>query len=235
MERAEIEKRFRHINVWKRGHQRAPHKPLLLLYALGRYAGGGERLIPYAEIDQELERLLVEFGPFRRAHHPEYPFWYLQTDGLWEIELKDARPKGPSRQLFLKHEARGGFPVPIYEAVTADPFLTISLAHSLLEAHFPFTLHDDILSAVGLDSFAITKRSRRDPQFRNRILTAYEYRCAVCDYDLRLGNTHIGLEAAHIMWHQAGGPDTEANGLALCVLHRKLFDLGAFTLSLNRW
>ena len=37
------------------------------------------------------------------------------------------------------------------------------------------------------------------------------------------------MGAAHIRWHQAGGPDIESNGLALCVLHHKLFDLGAFT------
>jgi putative restriction endonuclease len=41
----------------------------------------------------------------------------------------------------------------------------------------------------------------------------------------------VGLEAAHIKWHQAGGPDAEINGLALCALHHKLFDRGAFTLS----
>lgn len=38
-----------------------------------------------------------------------------------------------------------------------------------------------------------------------------------------------GLEAAHIHWHTAGGPDVEPNGLSLCALHHKLFDLGAFT------
>src|SRR5207253_1087838 len=30
---------------------------------------------------------------------------------------------------------------------------------------------------------------------------------------------------------QAGGPDHESNGPALCVLHHKTFDLGVFTLS----
>jgi putative restriction endonuclease len=39
----------------------------------------------------------------------------------------------------------------------------------------------------------------------------------------------VGLEAAHIKWFQAGGPDVEPNGLALCALHHKLLDLGAFT------
>jgi putative restriction endonuclease len=61
------------------------------------------------------------------------------------------------------------------------------------------------------------------------VLRAYEYRCCVCGFDLRVGRTSAGLEAAHIQWHHAGGPDIEPNGLALCSLHHKLFDLGAFT------
>jgi putative restriction endonuclease len=57
------------------------------------------------------------------------------------------------------------------------------------------------------------------------------YRCAVCGLDVRLGSVSIALDAAHIRWHQTGGPDTESNGLALCVLHHKTFDLGAFTVA----
>ena len=53
----------------------------------------------------------------------------------------------------------------------------------------------------------------------------------MCDFDVRLGVQLIGLEAAHIKWHQAGGPDHEHNGLALCTLHQKTLDRGAFTLS----
>jgi putative restriction endonuclease len=48
---------------------------------------------------------------------------------------------------------------------------------------------------------------------------------------VRLGDTLVGLEAAHIKWYQAGGPDAEVNGIALCSLHHTLFDRGAFTLS----
>ena len=57
---------------------------------------------------------------------------------------------------------------------------------------------------------------------------------AVCGFDIRLSGHHVALEAAHIKWHQAGGPSTEANGLALCTLHHKLFDRGTFTLSESR-
>ena len=47
----------------------------------------------------------------------------------------------------------------------------------------------------------------------------------------RLGSSPIALEASHIRWRQANGPDEVINGLALCSLHHKLFDRGAFTLS----
>ena len=50
-------------------------------------------------------------------------------------------------------------------------------------------------------------------------------------FDVRLGSVSIALDAAHIRWHQAGGPDAERNGLALCIMHHKTFDLGAFTVA----
>lgn len=36
---------------------------------------------------------------------------------------------------------------------------------------------------------------------------------------MHIGSVTVGLEAAHIKWFQAKGPDIEANGLALCALH----------------
>jgi putative restriction endonuclease len=104
-----------------------------------------------------------------------------------------------------------------------------------MDASFPSSIHDDVLAAVRLDLGEGSRdRNPRDPAFRGRILTAYEHRCAICSYDIRIGNNTLGLEAAHIKWHQAGGPDRESNGLALCATHHKLFDRGAFTLSKSR-
>ena len=91
----------------------------------------------------------------------------------------------------------------------------------------------DVLAAVGLDEIEIIRRRKRDPQFRSAVLVAYGYRCAVCDFDARLGNAPLAIEAAHIKWHQAGGPDQVANGLGLCSLHHKLLDRGAFTLGVD--
>jgi len=95
------------------------------------------------------------------------------------------------------------------------------------------TLRDDIRDAVGLRREWVVRDApapARDPGFRSAVLRAYERRCAVCDYDIRLGDDLLGLEAAHIRWHAAGGPDEVNNDLALCGFHHKALDRGAWGL-----
>ena len=237
MDRTEIKSRIKSLNVWRRGDQRAPHKPLLLLYAMGRCLRGGERLIPYADVDRDVKKLLKEFGPARRSYHPEYPFWRLQSDGIWELENKEAaEPRAANTDLrkteLLKHNVRGGLRPEVYRQLTRDKKLFAEIVTQLLDASFPASIHEDILQAVGLDIDYLSAITMvRDPRFRDRILTAYEYQCAVCGFNVRVGESLVGLEAAHIKWHQAGGPDSEENGIALCALHHKLFDRGAFTIT----
>jgi putative restriction endonuclease len=233
----DIEKKFDSITIWKRGSQRAPHKPLLILLALGHYFNGGGREIPYLYIDQKLKELLIEYGPYRKSYHTEYPFWRLQNDGIWEIEKANNFIIKKNTQDVTKHElltvsAKGGFPEDLYIRLKNNPNLIQKVAQNILSVHFPETLHEDILQSVGIDvGIQFIKGRKRSLQFREYILKAYEYRCAICGFDIQMVGKPIGLEAAHIKWHQAGGPDIESNGLALCSLHHKLFDRGAFTLS----
>jgi putative restriction endonuclease len=233
----QIKELFDQITVWKKGSQRAPHKPLLILYALSQSLRGKDRLIPYTEIDEQLKQLLIDFGPFRKSYHPEYPFWRLQNDGIWtitnaeQVQLRKGQTDAKKSEL-IKHNVCGGFNPEIFDTLTDNPGLAIEIAASLLEDHFPSSIHDDILQSIGLDlQTPWIKKRKRNPQFRNKVLNAYEYQCAVCGFNLRVGQTLIALEAAHIKWHQAGGPDMENNGIALCAMHHKLFDRGAFTLS----
>lgn len=93
---AELLDAVEHLRPWKRGGQRAPHKPLLLLLALGRAQRGEPRLVPFVDVEYLLSSLLARFGPSRRSHHPEYPFWRLQNDGLWEIPGGEALPRRKS-------------------------------------------------------------------------------------------------------------------------------------------
>lgn len=232
-----LKQQIRQIVVWKRGEQRAPHKPLLLLYALGRLVNRHQRFIPYVEVDRDLRSLLREFGPQRKACHTEYPFWRLKNDGIWEltniehVETRKGHTDGKKSEL-IKYGVCGGFTEEVFDLLMTHPSLVSELALEILSQHFPTTVFGDILDCVGLNiQFEQVVRRKRDPGFRERILIAYEYRCAVCGYDVRMGSQHVGLEAAHIKWHVAGGPDMESNGLAMCSMHHKLFDLGAFTVS----
>ncbi|MFO7931948.1 MAG: HNH endonuclease [Desulfosalsimonas sp.] len=237
MEKESVKQRFKTLNIWKSGGQRAPHKPLLILYALGRYQQGKDRLIPYNEAEKDLKQMLADFGPPRRNYHPEYPFWHLKNDAIWEIKnTENLRPQGPgsspSASELSRNNVCGGLKKEIYEAVRHDSKLLAEIAFMLLEAAFPETYHADILQAAGIDPEDHAAAGRiRDPRFREHVLRAYEYRCAVCGFNVRLGHALVALEAAHIKWHQAGGPDNENNGIALCSMHHKLFDRGVFTLT----
>ena len=137
-----------------------------------------------------------------------------------------------SSAILIGYDVRGGFTEEVAEQLQTDSKLASEIIQKILGGHFPDTWHEDILQGVGIElTFKGTIRQKRDPNFRPNILKAYEYRCAVCGFDVRLGQNPVALEAAHIKWRQAGGPDLEVNGLALCSLHHKLFDRGAFTLS----
>ena len=237
MERAEIIRRFQNLNVWKRRGQRAVHKPLLVLYALGKLLGGKNcenRFISYTDIETNLPGLLREFGPWREKYNPADPFWRLQKNEVWEVINVDdvhVHKDNASRKDLRKYESAGGFPEEIAEEFQDDFGLVFEVIGRLLASHFPVTYHEDILQAIGIElSFGIPNQPR-DPNFRQNILEAYNHRCAICGFNVTLRDRPVALEAAHIKWRMAEGPDKEGNGIALCSLHHKLFDRGAFTLS----
>ena len=86
MQSAEIRARFSEMNVWKRNEERAVHKPLLVLCAIGRCVNNNQKRIPFVDLDGPVAEMLKDFGPPRKSFHSEYPFWRLQNDGIWELE-----------------------------------------------------------------------------------------------------------------------------------------------------
>lgn len=237
MEHQALIQKVRNITTWSRDGERAINKPLMLLLALSKLVNEDKRLISYAEVDLKLKELLREFGPQRTSYHPEYPFWRLKNDGIWEVcsKIPLTPRKGNTdipKLILLSSEATAGFDVETYKCLKNNDELVREIMQLILNEHFPSSLHGDILSAVGLDveEGQGNVKKKRCPEFREKILSVYGHKCAICGFDLRLGNSNLALEAAHIKWHQAGGPDTENNGMALCVLHHKLFDRGAITI-----
>ena len=238
--RDELLAAFDRIRVWQRGDARAVHKPLLVLLSLARLSRGEPPIAEFAQIEDTLKRLLEEFGPSGCEKSRNYPFWHLKSDGLWQLDGPKeivSRPAGATATLteLRQNHISGGFTTAVRELLVRDPALLTELARRILTEHFPESIRQDILDAIGMSieppsgSTQEQTTRRRDPAFREKVLLAYEYRCCVCGHDLRLGSHVIGLEAAHIKWFQALGPDVVPNGLALCSLHHKIFDLGAFT------
>jgi len=239
---SEIRERFRKIDPTNKRGGRHPHRPLLVLYALGKLQQD-QRRIPFEQAEEDFEELFQEFGPPNKTS-VKYPFWYLyDTNGVWEVEDAENLPrrsgngdKEPLVSAMREQNTRGWFTDEVWRALRSRPQLRGEIAQMMLDKCFPETLHQDILDAVGLRAdpvYESSKRRPRDPGFRDHVLAAYNYRCAVCGFDLAINDKPVALEAAHIKWHQYDGPDAVSNGLALCALHHTMFDKGVIHVTPN--
>ncbi len=166
----EIKRKIRELTVWKRGGQRAPHKPLLVLYAISRLLRNEPRMVEYETVDKDLKLLLREFGPRRKSYHPEYPFWRLQNDGIWELEnaerIKIRKSSADARKSeLLRYEVLGGFTPEVQSVLETDKSLVAEVVNLLLQDNFPETIHEDILTAVGIElRTEIPSLRKRDPE-----------------------------------------------------------------------
>lgn len=252
--------RLARLNVDRSNGQRKPHKPLLMLCAIQRWVVQGQRDFPFVEVERQLRPLLDLYAPpVKGAHHPEYPYWYLQSDAVWELPhagSMERTAKGlPSMEAF--RASAGRIPDGYAMALAADPMLAERAIQLLLAEHFEPSLHADLRNAIGLADFApvpkdkpthdfvaetnaddatnqVISRRPRSASFRNEVLAAYDHRCAVTGFQALIGRTLFCLEAAHVHWHSQGGPSTVDNGLALTPNLHKLFDHGAWTLDDER-
>lgn len=228
--------RIAKLRQWTRSGARAPHKPLLLLYALGRFQDDADGSLRYTAVEQDLQRLLTEYGPPNKTT-PAYPFHHLVSDGVWEVRTDrgSASPGSGIRDL-RETGATGQLAPDLRAALRREPDLLGRMARLLLDLHFPPSLHRELCEAVSLElELAEAEqlsaiRRQRDRRMRELVLTAYEYRCAFCGYDGRITAMPVGLGAAHVRWWAFGGPDDIENGLCLCSLHHVLFDKGVLGL-----
>lgn len=196
------------ITIWRKGEQRAPHKPLLLLHVLSHYRQGHDRLFNYgSEIYEPLLDLLERYGPQRRDQRPDMPFWRLKGDGFWELQNAELcstnGSRQPPRRELIEYNVAGGFDADNFALVAKNHRLIDTLAQQLLEAHFPASIQEDIADEMGFD--IRTSLRQRDPKFRQMVLRAYNYQCAICGFNMRHDNAPIALEAAHIRWKQHHG------------------------------
>lgn len=139
------------LRQWTRSGTRAPHKPLLLLYALGRFQEDAEGGLRYSMVEQDLQRLLTEYGPPNKTT-PAYPFHHLVSDDIWEVRT-DHGPGSPGSGVRNLREtgATGRLAPDFRAALRRDPRLLSQVTRLLLDLHFPPSLHSELCEAVGLE------------------------------------------------------------------------------------
>lgn len=230
----ELKNAFLKVRIFRSGDKYAPHKPLLLLLLLTQFYAERKQTWLYEEIRDKMIELLRQFSPYTDSYRPNYPFFRLANDGLWQIRSKHTiNIKKDYYGVELNNmQAEGFFTEKINKALAEEYNRIPELIGAILVEFFPENIHDEILEMIGFSEYTIVKtRRKRDPTFRETVLRTYGYKCAICGLGARLGNNLVGLEAAHIKWVHWGGPDEIRNGLALCSIHHKLFDRGAFAFS----
>lgn len=135
---------FEHLdlNTWKQDDERAPHKPLLVLWAIGRCLWGDARLFDDRVVHDELGSLLQRFGHPRRKPNPHYPFWRLQKDNIWEIpgvgRLTENGSGDVSPRELRESNVRGGLTRDLFERFRRDRSAALE---TCLTGRGPFSAH----------------------------------------------------------------------------------------------
>jgi len=236
MSRDEVLARLSSLRQHQRSGKRSPHKPLLVLLALGRLTTTGTSTLSWRADAGELAALIRDFGPpstTQPAQAAAYPFTRLRSDGIWTLDHDVPMDRV---QPLIAENVLGQLDSRLERALR-DPGIAAVAARQLVESEFPSTVAPDVLMAVGLDpdtvlgvTVAPAPRRHRLSSWPATILQAWDRQCAFCGFDGQLGAATVGVEAAHIRWFAFDGPDTPDNGLALCSLHHKLFDHGVLGL-----
>ncbi|MBI3757327.1 MAG: hypothetical protein HY267_05055 [Deltaproteobacteria bacterium] len=104
----------------------------------------------------ECQRFSPSLASLRNPNTQRFHSGACSNDGLWAVSGDEEvqswpREKNQKRGKLLRVNAVGGFSEPIYEALFQDGSLLIAIVTQILADHFPNSLHDRILEAVGLN------------------------------------------------------------------------------------
>ncbi|WP_030459191.1 phosphorothioated DNA-binding restriction endonuclease [Kitasatospora sp. NRRL B-11411] len=231
-----------------RGGGRAPHKPLLLLWLVDRFAASGNSETRYEEVAEPVGRLIAQYTAAVSTPDDEraaLPFRLLEAE-LWAATdaFSQPLPEQASHRRLLDLGARGRLRPAVEELLgdrrVLDRVRTLLLAEAIgsdtgsdSDPGTGSTLEQSVRDALPPAEPRYRQETRRvrDSRFARAVLPLYGNACAVCGFSGRIGPAPVGVEAAHVHAHADGGPDVVQNGIALCALHHALFDQGVLGLT----
>ncbi|SDJ15318.1 hypothetical protein SAMN05192558_110233 [Actinokineospora alba] len=140
---ADLMESLRSLKVHNAVGEPARHKPIALLWALGRLAAGQGRLFDWPQFREQVGELLPDFGA---TATPQYPFWHLGGDpALWETHGLTGPPAASDTA------ARAGFTQAAADLL-ATPMVLAEAIFVLCDSHLSDVPdHPALLRRVGLD------------------------------------------------------------------------------------
>ncbi|MCP9986902.1 HNH endonuclease [Streptomyces sudanensis] len=142
MDRRDVIGRIGKLKPAQRSTGRAPHRPILLLWAIGQALQGKPRQQHWSDVSEATSDLLARYASVRNDRQAALnPFWALRGDGLWEIEGSEAlaltsKGRRPLVSSLDSMNPLGGLPKQVYDSFVRDPELAAWAVESLLLRFF---------------------------------------------------------------------------------------------------
>lgn len=203
------------------------------------FEGGSVRLIPTQQgiwrprfLEAALSMVTIyvrpgEVPPYEDQHHgfDNYPRYKWRGDDADHADNRGLRRAmewrlpliwfvGVGSSLYEAH-----YPVWLAGEEPGEHQFVLAYDETMRDAWRPDLVTAPVHDPVRRYAEVVVRQRLHQRLFRDRVLLAYESRCALC----RLGHAEL-LDAAHIRDDAHGGRPVVPNGLAMCAIHHRAFD-----------
>jgi len=235
--------KFSKLRVDRARGDPAPHKPLLIL-VLCDLAETGNLHRDVLSLSPELAFRFYAYWSIvsgRRSQRPDVrlPFHHLSGDGIWSVLDEDGHPS-PDRMLTRYAKLPSDF-----VAFLEDPANREKTRHVLIAKFFRPSEQIALYETIGLPvpsrqeieqngaykSPEEAQLAGREARFRIRVVSAYNFTCALTAYRLTTITAGSIVDAAHIHEFRDSRNNNPRNGIALCKNAHWTFDQGLWTVS----
>jgi len=235
--------KFSKLRVDRARGDPAPHKPLLLLVLCDLAEQGA---LPHGAIPLSPE-LAFRFYTYwkivagRRTQRPDVrlPFYFLSGDGIWSVTDERGEPS-PDKKL-----TKLARPPSDLIAFLEDPANREKARHLLIAKYFRPSEQIALYELIGLQvpsqqeieqnaAYKSPEEARlagREARFRVRVVSAYNFICALTAYRLTTITAGSIVDAAHIHEFRDSRNNDPRNGIALSKNAHWTFDQGLWSIS----
>lgn len=220
-----------------------PYKPALLLSVFDLIEKGQFKNNQITLTDELIDRyrdyIGIVGGP-RDTAKIQYPFWFLCSDGIWQIFTPSGQPicrrgepmgSGPSVRHLRAIMGHASLDSELY-AYLQQPLERATLRNAIISRYFPTkryllqTIHRQYLKTEPLAAESpeqYEKDPARSQAFARIVKEVYDYRCAACGIRVRFRDLAL-VDACHLIPFSESYNDHPTNGMALCKNHHWALD-----------